>query len=209
MVKNNWAMLPGSGCNLEEHGYSEMPFDETTRFIFIGRLMKLKGISEYLECAKRIKEKYSNVEFLIAGWNEEEKYKSLVEEYQEKGYVNYIGFRNDINDWIKKCHCTVLASHGGEGVPNVLLESAACGRACIGTDTNGINDVIEDGITGYLFNAGDTDGLCLTVEKFLNLSYEEKNAMGAAGRKRIEDIFDRNIVINAYLAEVEKSLIKP
>lgn len=207
MIKDNWKMLPGSGCNLEEHNYSEMPSDEITKFIFIGRVMKLKGIEEYLECAKRIKQKYANTEFLIAGWNEEEKYKAIVEDYQKKGYVNYIGFRKDISDWIKKCHCTVLTSHGGEGVPNVLLESSAIGRACIGSDTNGTNDVIEDGKTGYLFHAGNTDDLCRKVEKFLKLSLEEKSAMGIAGRKRIEDKFDRNIVINAYLNEVEKPLI--
>lgn len=208
MVKDNWAMLPGSGCNLEEHSYSEMPSDKITKFIFIGRVMKLKGIDEYLECAKRIKQKYVNTEFLIAGWNEEEKYKAIVEEYQEKGYVNYIGFRKDIVDWIKKCHCTILTSHGGEGVPNVLLESSASGRACIGSNTNGINDVIENGKTGYLFQAGNADDLYNKVEKFINLSLEEKNAMGIAGRKRIEDKFDRNIVINAYLNEVEKTFMR-
>ena len=142
LVFNNYEMLPGSGCNLEEHAYQPMPEDNVTRFIFIGRVMKLKGIDEYLEAAKRIKGKYSNTEFLIAGWNEEEEYKKIVVDYQERGFVNYIGFRDDIGDWIAKCHCTVLPSHGGEGVPNVLLESAATGRACIGSMINGTMDTM-------------------------------------------------------------------
>ena len=66
--------------------------------------------------AKAIKNKYKNIEFLIAGWNEEEEYKKIVAEYQEQGIVNYIGFRSDIHRWIKKCNCTVLPSHGGEKV---------------------------------------------------------------------------------------------
>lgn len=205
LVFNNYEMLPGSGCNLEEHAYQPMPEDNVTRFIFIGRVMKLKGIDEYLEAAKRIKGKYPNTEFLIAGWNEEEEYKKIVVDYQERGFVNYIGFRDDIGDWIAKCHCTVLPSHGGEGVPNVLLESAATGRACIGSMINGTMDVIEDGVTGYLFETGKADSLAEQIEKFLNLSAEEKAAMGKAGREKVEREFDRQIVIKKYCDEVVKA----
>lgn len=204
LVKDNYEMLPGSGCNLQEHAFEPMPENETIRFIFIGRVMKLKGIDEYLQAAKCIKEKYSNTEFIIAGWNEEESYKKILAEYQKKGYVNYIGFRNDIKDWIEKCHCTILPSHGGEGVPNVLLESAAAGRVCIGAKSSGITDVIEDGVTGYLFETGCADDLIAQIERFLKLSAEQQAAMGLAGRKRIEREFDRRIVINRYMREVEK-----
>lgn len=205
LVKNNYEMLPGSGCNLDEHPFCLMPEDDIIRFIFIGRVMKLKGIDEYLDAAKIIREKYNNTEFIIAGWNEEKEYKKIVSEFQEKGYVNYIGFRSDIADWIVKCDCTVLPSRGGEGVPNVLLESAATGRACIGSRINGIKDVIEDGITGYLFNTGNAHDLTLQMEKFINLSVEKKTAMGRAGRDKIEREFDRKIVINKYCNEVEKA----
>ncbi len=202
MVKDNWAMLPGSGCNLDEHQYVEMPYDEEVRFIFIGRVMELKGIEEYLACAKNVKEKYANAKFLIAGWNEEEKYKAIVAEYEKAGYVEYIGFRRDINEWIAKCHCTVLPSHGGEGVPNVLLESAATGRACIGSKISGTMDVIDESRTGYLFETGNVDDLIAKVEHFLALSFEEKKAMGLAGRVKVEKEFNREIVIRKYLEEI-------
>lgn len=205
LVNDNYEMLPGSGCNLEEHKYKPMIESDVIRFIFIGRVMKLKGIDEYLEAAKIIKNKYSNTEFLIAGWNEEEEYIKIVNNYQEKGYVNYIGFRKDISDWIEKCNCTVLPSHGGEGVPNVLLESAATGRACIGSNINGTADVIDDGVTGYLFEKGNTESLVDKLEKFINLTFEERKSMGKAGRNKIEKEFDRNIVVNKYCEEVEKS----
>ncbi len=203
MIKDNWAMLPGSGCNLEEHPYVEMPSDEEVRFIFIGRVMELKGIDQYLECAKAIHKNHSNTKFYIAGWNEEEKYKAIVSEYEKAGDVEYIGFRKDINDWIAKCHCTVLPSHGGEGVPNVLLESAATGRVCIGSKINGSKDVIDESKTGYLFEPGNTDDLTEKVEKFLTLSFEEKKAMGLAGRTKVEKEFNREIVIKAYQDEVK------
>lgn len=203
LVYNNYEMLPGSGCNLEEYPYQTMPDDEVTRFIFIGRVMKLKGIDEYLEAAQIIKAKYPNTEFLIAGWNEETKYKKIVADYQSRNIVDYIGFRNDIGVWIRKCHCTVLPSHGGEGIPNVLLESAASGRACIGSKISGTIDVIDDGKTGYLFEPGSAISLAQQIERFLNLSAKEKAAMGRAARRKVETEFDRQIVIEAYMKEIE------
>jgi galacturonosyltransferase len=204
-VNNNYDMLPGSGCNVEEYSYKDMNEDDTIRFIFIARVMKLKGIDEYLEAAKIVKQKHENTEFVIAGWNEEEEYIRIIEEYQKKGYVNYIGFRKDINNWIEKCDCTILSSHGGEGVPNVLLESAATGRVCIGSKINGTMDVIENGVTGYLFETGDTNSLVEKIETFLSLSKEEKIAMGKKGREKIVREFDRKIVIDKYCEEVRNA----
>ena len=202
MVKNNYDMLPGSGCNLEENKLVVMPSDDIVRFIFIGRVMKLKGIDEYLEAAKTVKAKYPNTEFIIAGWNEEEEYVKTVADYQEAEIVNYIGFRKDIKDLIASSHCTVLPSHGGEGVPNVLLESAAAGRICIASKINGSMDVIEDGKTGYLFDTHDAKSLADSMEKVIALSYEQKTEMGLAGRAKVEREFDRQIVVEKYMEEV-------
>lgn len=204
MVGCNYEILPGSGCNLEEYYLVQMPNDITIRFIFVGRVMKLKGIDEYLEAAQIVKEKHPNTEFIIAGWNEEEEYRRVISKYQNLGIVNYIGFRKDILDWVRNCHCTILPSHGGEGVPNVLLESAATGRVCIGSKINGTISVIDDGITGYLFETGNANSLVEQIEKFIHLSTEERVNMGLAGRKKIESEFDRRIVIKKYCDEIEK-----
>ena len=204
MVKSDRCeMLPGSGCNLEQHGFKPLPDANHLNFIYIGRVMKLKGIDEYLECARRTREKHPNTTFYIAGWNEEPEYMAKVEEAQKKGWVKYLGFRKDIDQWIERCHCTILASHGGEGVPNVLLESAATGRICIASNINGSRDVIDDEKTGYLFEMGNADDLTEKVERFINLSNDEKAAMGKAGRNKIEREFDRQIVVSKYLKEIE------
>jgi galacturonosyltransferase len=203
MVKNNYAMLPGSGVNLEQYALCELPSDDTTNFIFMGRVMELKGIYQYLETAKTIKERYSNTNFYIAGFIEEEKYKPIIDEYHSKGIIDYIGFQKDIKSWIEKCHCTVLPSHGGEGVPNVLLESAAMGRVCIASKINGSKDVIDDGVTGYLFKTGNSEDLTDKVRKFLELDYGDKKRMGLAGRAKVEKEFDRQIVLDAYLEEIK------
>lgn len=205
LVKDNYAMLPGSGCNLEQHVFKPLPDDGEIRFIFIGRVMKLKGIDQYLQAAEIIRKKYPYTKFLIAGWNEQPDYMKMVEKAQDDGWVEYIGFRKDIDKWIEKCHCTILPSHGGEGVPNVLLESAATGRICIGSKINGTMDVIEDGKNGYLFDTGDGEDLAHKIEKFLLLSNEEKVEMGRNGREKVEKEFDRKIVIRKYLEEVMKA----
>ena len=126
-----------------------------------------------------------------------------MEEYHEQGIVNYLGFRKDIDDWIEHCHCTVLASLGGEGVPNVLLESAATGRVCISSDINGSREVVDDGLTGFLFAPGDSAGLIEKLERFISMSRDEREAMGRRGREKMEKEFDREIVISKYIQEAE------
>lgn len=202
LIKNNYALIPGSGVNLHQFSVSNLPLDDEVNFIFIGRIMELKGINEYLETAKIIKSRYQNTNFYIAGFIEEERYNDIINGYHNKGIINYIGFQKDIKSWIEKCHCTILPSHGGEGVPNVLLESAAMGRICISSKINGSKDVIQDGLTGFLFEAGDTFDLKDKVEKVIQQNYEAKKQMGLSGRRKVENEFDRKIVINTYLDEV-------
>lgn len=204
MVKENYAMLPGSGVNLEQFQVSRLPADEETNFIFMGRIMTLKGIDQYLETAKVVKAEYPKTNFFIAGFIEEEKYKPIIDEYDSNGIIKYIGFQKDIKSWIEKCHCTILPSHGGEGVPNVLLESAAMGRVCIASTINGSKDVIDDGVTGYLFETGNAEDLTDKVKKFIDLSFDDKAIMGLAGRAKVEREFDRQIVIDKYLDEIIK-----
>jgi glycosyltransferase involved in cell wall biosynthesis len=203
LINNNYAMLPGSGVNLEQYRMIELPLDDSVNFIFIGRIMELKGIEEYLECANRIKKRYPNTKFYIAGFVEQERYKEIIENYHSKGIVEYLGFCKDIKSWIQKSHCTILPSRGGEGVPNVLLESAAMGRICIASNINGSKDVIDDGITGYIFNTGDSEDLINKVESFIDLDYALKRKMGLMGRKKVEKEFDREIVIDKYLHELK------
>ena len=203
MVENNWDMLPGSGVNLEQFSVLPLPDGDEVNFIFIGRVMKLKGIDEYLEAAKRIKKEAINTNFYIAGFIEEGEYQAKVNKYSD--YVIPLGFVKDITGEIKKCHCTILPSHGGEGVPNVLLESAAMGRICIGSRIPGTLDVIDDGKTGYLFDAQHVESLVEAINKVLNLSDIQKTKMGLAGRAKVEKEFDREIVIQKYIDEVEKA----
>ena len=204
MVKDNWDMLPGSGVNLEQHALAPMPDDGEIRFLYIGRIMAVKGIDQYLQCAKAIRARHRDTRFYLAGFIEEAALEPVMKEYTEAGIVEYLGFRDDIDDWIRHCHCTVLPSLGGEGVPNVLLESAATGRACIASNINGSREVIEDDVTGYLYPVGDTEALIDRVERFLALSSAERQAMGLRGHEKAAREFDREKVIARYVEEAEK-----
>lgn len=205
MIGDNWDMLPGSGVNLDQFHVVPMTTGDEVNFIFIGRVMKLKGVDEFLEAAKIIHVEYPNTNFYIAGFIEEGEYKEKVGEYEKIGAVKALGFQKNITEWIEKSHCTILPSHGGEGVPNVLLESAAMGRICIGSRISGTEDVIDDGKTGYLFEAGNVTSLVDAIEKVMKLSTEEKIAIGLAGREKVEREFNRELVIQKYVDEVERA----
>lgn len=204
LVGGNYAMLPGSGVNLEQYSLHDLPAGKQINFIFIGRIMKIKGIDQFLDCARVIKEKYPYTNFIIAGFIEETKYFKLINEYAEKNIVNYLGFQNDIVSWIKKCHCIVLPSLGGEGVPNVLLEAAAMGRVCIASRINGSQEVLDDEVTGFLFEPGNAGDLINKVEKYLALDAETRKQMGLAGRDKVCSGFSRDIVVDMYLREIER-----
>jgi len=199
MVNKNYELIPGSGCNLKKYKLLPMHDDKIIRFVFIGRVMKLKGIEEYLAAAQSIKYKFPNTEFMVVGWCEEKNYKEKLRKFQELEIINYLGFQKNIVAILEKCHCVVLPSHGGEGVPNVLLEASASGRACIGSKIHGTEDVIVDRVTGYLFNPYDSSDLANKMEQFIGLDKNEKATMGLLGREKIKAEFDREIIIKKYL----------
>ena len=203
IVRGNWALIPGSGVNLEQHALTPMPDDGEIRFLYVGRILDVKGIEQYLDCARAIRRKHPETRFYIAGFIEQERYRPLLEEYRAAGDIEYLGFQKEIDPWFRRCHCTVLPSLGGEGVPNAVLEAMATGRACIVSNVPGSRDAVEDGVTGYVFEPGDSDGLIDRAERFLALSGEERARMGLAGHEKAAREFDRELVIRAYLNELD------
>ncbi len=196
------AMLPGSGVNLKKFIPLEYPCDDKIRFTFVGRVMKEKGIDQYLEAAKVIREKYPNTEFSVCGFCEAE-YKGKLQEYADAGIVIYHGLVKDIREIHKGLHCLVHPSYYPEGLSNALLEACASAKPIITTDRSGCREVIDDGINGFIVNQRDTEDLILKIEKFINLSNEEKREMGLAGRKKVEAEFDRQIVVEKYIEELK------
>lgn len=199
-------LLPGSGVNLERFPLLEYPVDEVVRFVFISRIMKEKGIDQYLEAAKYIKQKYPNTEFHICGFCEEA-YEETLNEYEEKGIIIYHGMVRNVVDILKDMHCTIHPTFYPEGMSNVLLESAASGLPIITTDRSGCRELVDDKKNGYVIQQKNSQDLINKIKTFLTLSYFEKKSMGETGREKVELEFDRIIIVNAYLNVIE-SIIK-
>lgn len=208
--KNNIAtskhkLLPGSGVNLDRFQLQEYPEDSVVNFVFISRIMKEKGIDQYLEAAKIIREKNKNTKFHICGFLEED-YEDIINEAVDNNIVIYHGMVKDIRTILKDIHCTIHPTFYPEGLSNVLLESAACGKPLISTNRPGTKEVIEDGKNGFLLEPKNTEELVNKIEDFLKLSYEEKKQMGILGRKKIENQFNRQIVVDKYLHEIGEAI---
>lgn len=200
-VKENYEIIPGSGVNLERFPLLPYPDDEVIRFAFISRIMKEKGIDQYLEAAQKIKAQYSNTEFHVCGFCEKE-YEGKLFELNENGTVIYHGMVNDISEFLKDIHCVIHPTYYPEGMSNVLLEACASGRPIITTNRAGCREIVDDTINGYIVEAKNSNDLIRTIQKFLILSYTEKKEMGLEGRKITKKRFDRKIVVDKYIKEI-------
>ncbi len=193
-------LVNGSGVNLARHCFEEYPKGEKTIFLFVGRVMKERGILEYLEASVRLHRE--DVEFAILGYCDEN-YQDLLNEYEEKGIISQWGFHTEVHPFLAKASAIVVASFH-EGMSNALIEAAATGRPVIASRISGCQEAFGEGETGFGFTPGNADDLIRAMESFLELSKEEQAAMGKAARKKMEQEFDRNIVIDAYMEEVNK-----
>lgn len=196
-------MLPGSGVNLSFYQLLPYPNDNIVEFVFVGRIMKEKGIDQYLNAAKVIHKRHPNTRFHVCGFCEQA-YEETIQKLQNIGIIIYHGLVDDMREIYKVTHCTIHPTFYPEGLSNVLLESAACGRPIITTNRAGCREVVDNGINGFTIKEKDSRDLIDKIEKFLQMTIEEKREMGLAGRKKVEKYFNRQIVINKYLLELEK-----
>jgi len=209
--KDKCDVLPGSGVDIEKFQPVVNEDDGVFRFLLISRMLWAKGILEFVDAAKIIKQKYSNVDFQLLGHLDMQSPTAISKEQMDiwvkDGYVNYLGSSDDVRVEISQADCIVLPSFYREGTPRILLESASMQMPIITTDNVGCRDVVDDGINGYLCEVKNPQDLADKMEQMLNLTNEERNIMGKAGRKKIVKEFDEKIVINKYLKAIEGILI--
>lgn len=198
-------VLPGSGVNLRKFKPLPYPESEPVVFTYIARVMKAKGIEQFLDAAKVIKTEFPDTEFHICGYCEEN-YKDVIARAEREGSIHYHGLEDNIIDYERMSHCIVLPTFHPEGISNVLLEAAACARPLITTNRAGCRETVEDGVTGYLIKERSSQDLIEKMRMFLALTYEQRKKMGEAGARKIRSEFDRKIVVDAYLQEIEQVL---
>ena len=196
-------LIPGSGVNLEKfRPLPKINDDGVVRFLFIGRIMRDKGIEEYLAAAARIRRQHPYAEFQVVGRYEEERYREWLEGNDD---VKYLGRSDDVREQIREADCIVHPSYH-EGMSNALLEGAAMGKPLIASNIPGCREVIDEGVNGFVFEPRCVDDLVDKLERFLSMDCNAWAKMGMKSREKVEREFDRNLVVNAYLKAIEEIL---
>lgn len=195
--------LNGAGVNLEEYPLCEYPpEDGELRFLFVGRVMKEKGVDELFEAARRIRREHPSVSFDVVGPFEDD-YKEKIDRLVGEGVIRYHGFQSDVRPFYQRCHCFVLPSYH-EGMANTLLEAGATGRPLITSDIPGCREAVVNGESGILVKAGSVDSLTDALRDFTSLPYEQKAYRAARSFQYVRVHFDKNEIIkqtirNLYL----------
>lgn len=202
-------LIPGSGVDYTYYAPQvQKRNDGKFVFLFISRLIKDKGILEYVESAKQITRKYPEVVCQVLGpYYSQNLKENIITEKQivqwvEPGYVNYLGAADDVRPFIAEADCIVLPSYR-EGMSNVLLEAGSMQKPCITTDTTGCNDIVVDGVSGFLCKVRDANSLMEQMEKMLNLTKADRKRMGESAREIMKTKFAKQIVVDAYINAIE------
>ena len=191
----------GSGVNLERHKMEPYPERERVSFLYVGRMMREKGIEELLDAAKEL---HGKADFLLLGYCDED-YQEKLDACEKAGMIKQLGFHPDVHEYIKNCSALVLPTYH-EGMSNVLMEASATGRPVIATNISGCKEIFEDGVTGFGCEPKNAQSLIEALEKFIQLSEKERAAMGERARAKMEMEFDRTKVAQDYYQEIKKIL---
>ena len=198
-------LIPGSGVDLKKFKY--IPTNKhNNKFVFllVARLLKDKGINEYIDAIKIIKKKYPNkqIDFQLLGdansSNKTSITKSELDDWVNQNLVNYLGTSDHVERVIAECNCVILPSYR-EGMPRSILEAFAIGRPVIASNVPGCREIVEHNINGLLCKVKSSEDLSKKMLLMFNMPQEERIILGKNGRKKVEDLFDEEIVINKYL----------
>lgn len=196
-------VLPGAGVNLDYYKYQPYPQHDRVHFLYLGRIMKEKGMDELFHAIRKLHEKYGNRLVLdLVGFFEDE-YKEQVEQLVADGIAVFHGFQEDPRPYYGEADCVVLPSYH-EGMSNVLLEAASTGRPIITSDIPGCQEAVGENKNGLLFQVQSNEDLLRNMEAFLKLSKEEREEMGRAGRSYMEERFDKKKVVKKTYTEITR-----
>lgn len=199
--KRKCHIVNGSGVNMEHFAPTQYP--EKIIFFMLSRLLKSKGVAEYLEAARIVKQKYPDIKFCLLGKYETNMQDALSNEYVEQfitdGIVERFEETNDVRPFYSACSVYVLPSYR-EGTPRTVLEAMAMGRPVITTDTNGCRETVIDGKNGFLVPVRDTEKLSEVMIKFIE-NPELIEAMGQESLNYCREKFEVNKV-NKQMLEI-------
>ncbi|MDO9236527.1 MAG: glycosyltransferase family 4 protein [Aquabacterium sp.] len=206
-------LLPGSGIDLLKFscsGAANQPraedMSESFRFLLVGRMLWDKGVGEYVEAARSLQMRYPRAVFCLLGFldsaNPAAISRAQMREWENEGFISYLGESDDVRKELLKAHCVVLPSYR-EGAPRTLLEASAMCLPVVATNVPGCNRVVEDGVTGFLCEPRSAVSLALCLERMLSMSVKEREEMGHRGRRKMELEFDERFVIDKYQLTIQ------
>jgi len=206
---NQAVHIPGSGIDLKK--FTQKTYSPrlavNSQFTFIGRMLWDKGVGEFVEAAKIVKQNYPNTKFVLIGPSDYDNASAIklatLREWEAKGFIEYMGQLDNVIPYIEAADVVVLPSYR-EGLPRTLLEACAIGRPLIATNVPGCKDLVIEGETGFLCNPKDAEDLASAMIRFMKLSDMQKKEIGLNARKLVEEKFDHNIVINKYLETIQE-----
>jgi len=203
-------LIPGSGVDTEK--FSPVLINtqnDNLKFLVVARVLKDKGIYEYIDAIKIIKLKYDNISFQLLGEVGVQNKTAILEdelnEWVNQGLINYLGTSDEVQNILKNVDCVILPSYR-EGTPRSLLEAASMEKPIITTNVVGCKEVVDDGVNGYLCEVRSSEDLARKIEMFINLPFEKKLDMGKEGRKKMLNEFSESIVIKKYLDSIKEIL---
>ena len=195
-------ILPGAGINLDAYPYMPYPENDAIHFLYLGRIMKEKGMDELFAAMRRLHEKYGSKVILdLVGFYDDDYYKEQVDRLVADGIALFHGFQTDPLPYYAATDCVVLPSYH-EGMSNVLLEAAAVGRPIITSDIPGCREALDNEITGLLCKVKDADSLYEQLGRMADASFAERQAMGQAAHEKMVRKFDKQRVVTATVAAV-------
>lgn len=209
LVKNNIEvkevhLLGGIGINLEDYPFSAKQLNDNITFIFVGRLLKEKGINEYVNAAKIVKNKYPKTKFVVLGAPDNSNFGSLrqtdIENLVQTNLIVYPGRVDNVARWVEDSDVFVLPSYYREGIPKSTQEAMAIGRAVITTDVPGCRETVIDGVNGFIVPKWDSQALAEKMIYFIEHP-EKVTQMGEESYKIAQERFDSHKV-NKRMLEI-------
>lgn len=200
--------LPGEGIDLARFSTDEADIvQHPLSFLLVGRMLKDKGVVEFVEAARQLKVRYPDITFQLLGavWKDNPAAidERTITAWNNDGVVQYLGSTNDVKPFLEAASCIVLPSYR-EGVPCTLMEGAAMRKPLIATDVPGCREVVKDGYNGFLCLPRNVESLVSALEKIILLSETDRLRLGNNGRKLMEDIFDIKIILEKYDETIKK-----
>jgi glycosyltransferase involved in cell wall biosynthesis len=213
VAPNKVSRLPGSGVDLTAFAYVSMPSPDNRAIVFllVARLLWDKGVGEYIEAARLVRQKYPAAKFQLLGFLDVKNPTAVSSDemsaWVDEGVVEYLGVADDVKPYLAGADCVVLPSYR-EGVPRSLLEAAAIGRPIVTTDAIGCRDAVDDGMSGLLCRVADADDLADKLLQIIAMSVDDRAGMGLAGRRKMEREFDEKIVIRRYVEVIDDLILQ-